>query len=89
MSLFIPAVEQLEKLVPELLRIRYLQIKLMQNLNDKQTESCIDLLITAVRRWFILCSLYNEESDSYCKFPAVSFKCADWQKEILVKHHKT
>lgn len=83
MSAFLPTLSLLEKLVPEL----FISIKPRLNLTapDKTSQlrkQCFDLLETALRRWVILRSLYDENSDYYYIPSEVVFKCADWQKFI-------
>jgi CRISPR-associated protein (TIGR03985 family) len=76
MSNFIPTVERLEKLAPELLQVRFSQ---------RQSEYCLNLLTTATRRWIIVRSLYDEESYYWSGFRQKSFKCSDWQKHLFTE----
>lgn len=85
MSVFIPNLEQLEKLVPELLRIQLLAIKPRESLTKQQQEQCLKLLKTAAGRWIILRSLYDRGSDYYIPFFSLFFKSATWKKLIFEK----
>jgi hypothetical protein len=68
---FFPTVQRLEKLVPELLQV--------SNHPSPQAKSnCLMLLASGVRRWVILRSLYDRDSDFFVEFEAELFNCADW-----------
>lgn len=71
MSFFIPTVERLEKLAPELLPARF---------SPRRSENCLSLLATATRRWVIVLSLYDEKSYFWLNFRDNPFKCSDWQR---------
>lgn len=68
---FFPTVQRLEKLVPELLQV--------SNHPSPQAKSnCLMLLASGVRRWVILRSLYDRDSDFFIEFETELFNCADW-----------
>jgi CRISPR-associated protein (TIGR03985 family) len=68
---FFPTVQRLEKLVPELLQV--------SNHPSPQAKSnCLMLLASGVRRWVILRSLYDRDSDFLIEFETELFNCADW-----------
>jgi CRISPR-associated protein (TIGR03985 family) len=68
---FFPTVQRLEKLVPELLQV--------SNHPSPQAKSnCLMLLASGVRRWVILRSLYDRDSDFLIEFEMELFNCADW-----------
>lgn len=68
---FFPTVQRLEKLVPELLQV--------SNHPSSQAKSnCLMLLASGVRRWVILRSLYDSDSEFFVEFETELFNCADW-----------
>lgn len=68
---FFPTVQRLEKLVPELLQVS-------NNLSPQAKSNCLMLLASGVRRWVILRSLYDQDSDFFVEFEDELFNCADW-----------
>lgn len=68
---FLPTVRRLEKLVPELLQVS-------NNLSPHAKSNCLMLLASGVRRWVILRSLYDQDSDFFIEFETELFNCADW-----------
>src|SRR3712207_5703930 len=68
---FFPTVQRLEKLVPELLQVS-------NNPSSQAKSNCLMLLASGVRRWVILRSLYDCDSDFFVEFEAELFNCADW-----------
>lgn len=72
---FFPTVQRLEKLVPELLQV--------SNHPSPQAKSnCLMLLASGVRRWVILRSLYDRDSEFFIEFETELFNCADWLKKF-------
>ncbi|MGB7441427.1 MAG: TIGR03985 family CRISPR-associated protein [Coleofasciculaceae cyanobacterium] len=68
---FFPTVQRLEKLVPELLQV--------SNYPSPQAKSnCLMLLASGVRRWVIVRSLYDRDSEYFIEFETELFNCADW-----------
>lgn len=72
---FFPTVQRLEKLLPELLQVS-------NNPSTKAKSNCLKLLASAVRRWVILRSLYDRDSDFFVEFDTEKFNCADWLKKF-------
>jgi len=68
---FFPTVQRLEKLVPELLQVS-------NNSSSQAKSNCLMLLESGVRRWVIVRSLYDRESDFFVEFEVELFNCADW-----------
>lgn len=68
---FFPTVQRLEKLVPELLQVS-------NNLDSQTKSNCLMLLASAARRWVILRSLYDRDSNFFVEFETELFNCADW-----------
>lgn len=80
---FIPTIQRLEKLMPELLQVcnnpsAQTKDKAKDQAKDKAKENCLKLLGSAVRRWVILRSLYDRDSDFFVEFDMEKFNCADW-----------
>lgn len=72
---FFPTVQSLEKLVPELLQV--------SNHPSPQAKSnCLMLLASGVRRWVILRSLYDRDSNYFVEFEAELFNCANWLNQF-------
>ena len=69
MSVFIPTLQRLEQLVPELLQA-------------KNTKHCLILLKTAALRWVMIRSLYDSACDFQVKFEQEWFKSAHWQEQL-------
>jgi hypothetical protein len=69
---FFPTVQRLEKLVPELLQVSY------HNHSSQAKSNCLMLLASGARRWVILRSLYDCNSDFFIDFESDLFNCADW-----------
>lgn len=69
MSAFIPSLQRLEQLVPELLQA-------------KNVKHSLSLLKTASLRWFIIRSLYDSNCDFSVKFEQQWFKAAHWQQQL-------
>ena len=79
---FFPTVQRLEKLVPELLQVT-------PNPSPQAKANCLILLASGVRRWVILRSLYDRDSDFFVKFEDELFNCADWLnqfKQVVVDY---
>ncbi|NEP02463.1 MAG: TIGR03985 family CRISPR-associated protein [Symploca sp. SIO2E9] len=72
---FLPNVQRLEKLVPELLQVS-------NNPSSPAKSNCLMLLASGVRRWVILRSLYDRNSDFFVEFEAELFNCAEWLKKF-------
>lgn len=68
---FFPTVQRLETLVPELLQVS-------NNPSSQAKSNCLMLLASGVRRWVILRSLYDHDSDFFVEFEAELFNCAAW-----------
>lgn len=68
---FFPTVQRLEKLVPELLQVS-------NNPSPQAKVNCLMLLASGVRRWVILRSLYDRDSQFFVEFETELFNCADW-----------
>lgn len=68
---FFPTVQRLEKLVPELLQVS-------NNPSPQAKANCLMLLASGVRRWVILRSLYDRDSQFFVEFETELFNCADW-----------
>jgi CRISPR-associated protein (TIGR03985 family) len=69
MSVFIPTLQQLEKLVPELLQA-------------KHAKQCLILLKTAALRWVMVRSFYDSACDFRVEFEQEWFKAAHWQEQL-------
>ena len=69
MSVFIPSLQRLEQLVPELLQA-------------KNVKHCLSLLKTAALRWVIIRSLYDSACDFQVKFEQQWFKAVHWQEQL-------
>ncbi|MDI9636308.1 TIGR03985 family CRISPR-associated protein [Geitlerinema splendidum] len=69
---FFPTVQRLEKLVPELLQVSH------HNPSLQAKSNCLMLLASGARRWVILRSLYDCNSDFFIDFESDLFNCADW-----------
>ena len=69
---FFPTVQRLEKLVPELLQVSH------HNPSSQAKSNCLMLLASGARRWVILRSLYDCNSDFFIDFESDLFNCADW-----------
>jgi CRISPR-associated protein (TIGR03985 family) len=69
MSVFIPTLQRLEQLVPELLQAQ-------------STKHCLILLKTAALRWIIIRSLYDSACDFRIKLEQEWFKAAHWQEQL-------
>lgn len=68
---FFPTVQRLEKLIPELLQVS-------NQLSPQAKSNCLMLLASGVRRWVILRSLYDHNSEFFVEFETELFSCADW-----------
>lgn len=81
---FFPTVHRLEKLVPELLQVTH-------NSAAKAKSNCLTLLASGARRWVIVRSLYDRDSDFFVEFDAELFNCADWFNQFKQKviNHQT
>ncbi|NEP56091.1 MAG: TIGR03985 family CRISPR-associated protein [Symploca sp. SIO2G7] len=81
---FLPTVQRLEKLVPELLQVS-------QNPSTKAKSNCLKLLESGARRWVILRSLYDRDSDFFVEFDTELFSSAEWlnQLSIIVDNYRT
>jgi len=78
---FFPTVERLEKLIPELLQVS-------NTCSSTAKSNCLMLLGSGVRRWVILRSLYDNDSDFFIDFES-EFNCADWLrkfKELIINY---
>ncbi|MGK7875796.1 MAG: TIGR03985 family CRISPR-associated protein [Xenococcaceae cyanobacterium] len=69
MSVFIPTLQRLEKLVPELVQV-------------KSGKHCLILLKTATLRWVMVRSLYDSDCDLQVEFEQEWFKAAQWQEQF-------
>lgn len=79
---FFPTVQLLEKLVPELLQVS-------NNPSSQAKSNCLMLLASGVRRWVILRSLYDRDSDFFIEFEVELFNCADWLnkfKQVIIDY---
>lgn len=75
---FFPTVHRLETLVPELLQV--------SNHPSAQAKSnCLMLLASGARRWVIVRSLYDRDSEFFVEFEAELFNCADWLNKFKTK----
>lgn len=68
---FFPTVQRIEKLVPELLQVS-------NNPSPQAKANCLMLLASGVRRWVILRSLYDRDSQFFVEFETELFNCANW-----------
>lgn len=82
---FFPTVHCLETLVPELLQVS------THPSTPTQSKNCLNLLVCGARRWVMLRSLYDCDSDFFIEFETELFNCADWLKQFQQKvdHYKT
>jgi CRISPR-associated protein (TIGR03985 family) len=76
---FSPTVHCLETLVPELLQVS------THPSVQTQSKNCLTLLACGARRWVMIRSLYDINSDFFIKFETELFNCADWLKKFKEK----
>jgi len=76
---FFPTVHCLETLVPELLQVS------THPSAPTQSKNCLNLLACGARRWVMIRSLYDSDSDWFIKFETELFNCADWLNKFKEK----
>ena len=74
---FFPTVQRLEKLVPELLQVS-------NNPSAQAKSNCLTLLESGARRWVILRSLYDRDSDFFVEFDTELFSCVEWLNKLSI-----
>jgi CRISPR-associated protein (TIGR03985 family) len=80
---FFPTVQRLEKLVPELLQVsNHPSPQAKSDSDQAKSQNCLMLLASGVRRWVILRSLYDRDSEYFVEFETELFNCADWLNQF-------
>jgi hypothetical protein len=76
---FSPTVHCLETLVPELLQVS------THPSAQTQSKNCLTLLACGARRWVMIQSLYDNDSDFFIEFETELFNCANWLNKFKEK----